>query len=281
MTTRRTLLCGLAAGVAGSVATGSAAGAHLAGRNSGVDEGTVTVRVYPDGRYGWSKSTLRVAADVETAMERIAARVDGTLDRSVTAAVTREPPLSSDHLSYDSVSDAIETTRLAVAARGETGEPVCHLLLARASVNRTIGYGYAGGQVRVGADRPGAICLANVGATELWDGPRVSANMAVQEVLHAYLTPGITRAVVGSNCEHHLGAIRAPAPDRRVVTPMATAYADDTRVGGETRWHGTGCGDPDRLSRRDETTDDAAWEHTLDPSAATIEATTLYVARYL
>lgn len=274
--TRRDVL----ASVVASAVVGTAAGARTSASDGAATDGlSLRVRVYADGRVGWTES-MRAAADaVSTGLAELAGGVARHLDRPVRADVRRGPPAPRSALDYGSQDALLGSLRDWLAATDAPEGPVTHLLLAAAPLNPSLGYG--GTATHVAADRLGGRTVVNVGATEGFDSRAVTRSMAVHETLHTLVLPPDAAAVNGSRCEHDLGAVASLELGRVVVTPLATSYAASGAA--ETAFHGTGCYDHDAFSVHDAALPDdrIRWHHTVTPSEATKRATARYVDRSL
>ncbi|WP_435333805.1 hypothetical protein [Haloarchaeobius sp. TZWWS8] len=245
---------------------------------SGRGSVSLQVRVHPDARLGWSLRIQRVRQAVRTGVEQVAVRASRELDAAVHPVVETGEPIPPEAVptgSFDALFPAVETW---LRERDAYVDGACHLYLANEPYNRGLGYGGANGDVAAG----GAITLANVGATRTWDGDHVTDNIAVHEWLHTVLTGDDAAAVNGSRCEHDLGTVAMLEPGTALVTPLATAYADTSLVGGETRWHGSGCYDHGSFWRHDGLDfRPRRWVHTWTLSEATLRAATRFVEREL
>lgn len=280
-TSRRAVL----AAVGGTLAASTTAGARGL-RSQGGDRATArtaTLRVvcYPQASLGWSAPTLAARDAVRTGLRQVRDHAAGT-DGPVRVAVDRGPVVPNRALDTSTQDALLASFRAWLAAERDPAGPTCHLLCTDAPLNTTLGYGGVDGHV-TGGDAPGAAGHVNVGATEAWDGRRFTENMAVHEALHTFLTPWDAAAVNDSRCEHDLGAVVAESPTRLLVTPMASSYADDTGVGGESRFHGSGCYDHASFARHEQQVadDEATWYHTWVLSRATRQAVARYVDRRL
>lgn len=264
------------ASVAVSAVVGTAAGARTSASD---DDLVLRVRVYADGRAGWT-DPMRAAADaVSTGVAELAGGVARHLDRPVRADVRRGPPAPRSALDYGSQDALLGSLRDWLAATDAPEGPVTHLLLAAAPLNPSLGYG--GTATHVAADRLGGRTVVNVGATEAFDSRGVTRSMAVHETLHTLVMPPDAAAVNDSRCEHDLGAVASLELGRVVVTPLATSYAASGAA--ETAFHGTGCYDHDAFSVHDAALPDdrIRWHHTVTPSEATKRAAARYVERSL
>ncbi len=271
-TTRRGLLTALG---------GSALSAATAvGAVDGTTSAVVRVRTYVDDRGGWSEAAVAAHRAVAGAVAGIGAAADRTLDRAVAVDVARGPQAPRDALTYDTQDALLTSFRDWLDETDAPRGPICHLLLADAPLNPDLGYGGSSGHVSTGS--LGARTVANVGATASFDGRAVTRSLAVHEALHPLVAPTDAEAVVGSDCEHDLGAVVRLRPGEVVVTPMATSYAAP-EGGTETRFHGTGCSNRGSFSRyeRVRAADAVRWHHTSTPSPATRAAVTRFVSRTL
>lgn len=296
--TRRELLT--AAGSATALSATNVVGS----REASVREATLHVRVYPGPvsvftwlRNDWSDfvsgwfDVHRDATDaVETAIEAIAtyAETHSSLERVETAVEACDPVdlslVSAGSLSLFSQEALADAFREDVHNRRATTGSACHLLLWWNALNYELGYGGTRAQNNhVSAlEDEGAQTIANLGATEAWDSRAVTRNIAIHETLHTFLSPDVVEEVVDSGCDHDLGTAVKVDESTLEVSPMATAYAGpDEFGGGGTRWHGTGCYDHDAFARHDGYEGVENWEYTTELSEATLEATTLYLERYL
>lgn len=270
---------------------------------SGTDEATLRAFVYPGPTplyarllaadaaiaSGWTAVHRDAAAAVEDAFAQVAAHAARTGRGRIDYAVERCDPIG-DRFGVASPLDALapasrvfERFRDAVTDRRPDAGACCHLLLWWGPLDYEIGYGRTlpGTPDAARSGAAGALSVANVGATEVWDDRAVTRNLAIHETLHAFLSAASVSAVVDSRCDHDLGRAAATAPGVREVSPMATAYAGPARVGGGTRWHGRGCYDHDAFSRHDGTEGVDEWRHTQTLSDATLEAVARYAERHL
>lgn len=239
------------------------------------------VRVVPattGGRWnGWDRPALEAYAAVGVALERLTAHIEResslvedanwTLD----AAPGIDPPTGLDG------SDLLTAVGDALAGRDARSADTAHLLLAREPFNPTLGYGTARAHVARGDD--GTVTVANLGATERWDGRAVTRNMAIHEVLHTLVDDEAVNGVVEGDCDHDLGSVTRVDAGVREVTPFATAYAGAAEPGSETTWHGSGCGDHERFYRHDGITEE--WRHTTELSPGTLAAVRDFAERRL
>ena len=307
---RRELLAALGGATAASaIGTGTTTATANAPR--------VRVRIYPGPvpAHGWAHAgPLGMHRDwpvpyrdattaIETALDRVleyANRRDRleTLELSVERGDPVRFPLSdaprSAEAAVPSLSTVLEVFRERLRERDVLDERTSHVLFCWSPFNFRVGYGgtlapnAAVGSTADGADEdervPGALTVANLGATEIWDSRPVTRNVAIHETLHTFLSPDVVEAVGDTACDHDLGAAVRTGDDGRTVrvTPMATAYAGPDRLGGGTRFHGRGCHDHGAFTRHGGTgdTDDVAnWEYTVEPTDATLEAVTRYLER--
>ncbi|SNZ12549.1 hypothetical protein SAMN06269185_1801 [Natronoarchaeum philippinense] len=252
---------------------------------TGEADATLRVRTYPrlasaaDRWSGWSLATLAAHGAVGDALDAVAtyaqserdglSAVDWKLEAG--AGVSLPPGLDAPTL--------IERFAETVRERDPDAEHACHLLLWSEPLNFRIGYGYTRSDVAAAAE--GAYTIANVGATERWDGRAVTKNMAIHETLHAFLTGEDAEAVIGHSCEHNLGAVRHVGDGIAEVTPMATAYAGRSTPMDETTWSGRGCRDPDAFYRHDGVDGVDEWRHTTELSEGTLDAAARYVEHQL
>ena len=285
---------------------------------SGVDDETVdadgplSVRLYPtpvalwarlrDGvagiRKGWPPPFRAALAAVEDALEQVLAYAhERSRLTGLEAAVERggpvrfslaEAPPSSEAL-VPELETVLERFHDRLREREVLTGSTCHLLLCWSPFNYRVGYGGTlSPNARIGDDGGGtdgdstggdALTVANIGATEFWDSRAVTRNIAIHEVLHTYLEGDIVEPVVGSRCDHDLGAAERISDETMSVSPMATAYAGPDEVGGGTRFHGTGCYDHDDFHRHDGHEGVENWTYTTELSEATLEAVTRYLER--
>ncbi|WP_439027268.1 hypothetical protein [Haloarchaeobius sp. DT45] len=271
-TTRRGMLAALGLGTVGLPAL------QTPTRERSRPTARLAVQVHPDSRFGWSTLTRRVARAVENGVDQVAYRLGHGHDVSVDVSVTRGTPIPEERIGTSSYQQLYADVETWLRETDAYDPGACHLYLPNEPYNQSLGYGGANDNV----DDDGAIAFANVGATDTWDGLAVSENIAIHEWLHTVLSRDTTEAQVGSRCEHDLGAVVMRELGTVVVTPMATAYADDTVFGGETRWHGSGCYNHDSFSRHDGLElAPRRWEHTWQLSEATLRAAANYVTETL
>lgn len=214
----------------------------------------------------------RAVRAVDRGVEQVARNADRELERAVAYDVHAGGTASPDAVVTNTRDAVWASTADWLESEDRRDPEAVHLMLVDAPLQQSIGYG--GNRTHLA--KGGPVSYANVGATEQWDDAAVTANMAVHEVLHGLVTPFDARPVIGRGCEHDLGAVIPAADDRgAVVTPLATAYADDG-VGGETQWPGSGC-----LGRfsRSLGYEPEWWGHTYALSPATLAATARYLGR--
>lgn len=268
---RRALLQAVAASVPAT--GGDAAAASVSATASDATASSLTVGVTVHRVPSVSDAVhRRVVRAVDRGVEQVARNADRELDRDVGYDV-RAGGTAPRRTIVTNTRDAVwESTADWLEAESRRDADVLHLMLVDAPFQQSIGYGGNRTHLKDG----GPVSYANVGATERWDDAAVTANMAIHEVLHGLVTPFDARPVIGRGCEHDLGAV-VPADGRRgaIVTPLASAYADDS-VGGETQWPGSGC-----LGRFSRTIpfEPEWWGHTYALSPATLAATARYLGR--
>lgn len=306
------------AAAAGTAAVVAPVGGSKASGSSG---STLHVNVYTgptplyarlhDGLGGlmsdWTSVHAAATAAVEDALAQVASHaaatgrdwLDVAVDRggSIGTGMTARSPIdalvSADRV-YDRFRDVVAERRMDAA---------CHLLLWWGPFDYEIGYGRTvpgHGRVAPG-DGLGGLTVANIGATEHWDGRPVTRNMAIHEVLHTYLSSAAVSSVVESECDHDLGRVVEIDSGVREVSPMTTAYAGeaggdgaDWRAAtaglsdslsstseGDTRWRGRGCVDHGAIAHHDGTTAVSSWTHTTTLSEETKEAVCRYAERSL
>ncbi|WP_267640564.1 hypothetical protein [Haloarchaeobius amylolyticus] len=273
-TTRRAVLAALGLGTVGR--PGRPATARE--RSPSPDPVRLAVQVHPDGRLGWSDLTRAVAGAVRTGVEQVAYRLEHGHDVPVEISVTRGAPIPETAVATSSYQQLFADVEEWLRDEDAYDPGACHLYLPDEPFNQALGYGGANGNVT----GDGAVAFANVGATNTWDGRAVSENIAVHEWLHTVVDGDAVEAQVGSRCEHDLGAVVMRELGTVLVTPLATAYADDTVYGGETRWHGSGCYNHGSFSRHDGLElRPRRWEHTWQLSEATLRATSRFVRTHL
>ncbi|MGQ3412693.1 hypothetical protein ACT4ML_10595 [Natrinema sp. LN54] len=277
------------------------------------DDAPVRVRVYPGDvplqarlRYGldelrrdWPTPLRDALSAIDAAFEQVLAYA-GEHDRleSLEISVERGDPIrfppSETPLSTDAVLPSLEGLldrfRGRLQKRDALTGRACHVLLCWSPLNYRIGYGGTlspnsvtgaaadgdGGDEQAGGD---AQTVANVGATEVWDSRAVTRNMAIHETIHTFLSNAIVESIGEAYCDHELGtAVRTDA-ETLEVSPIATAYAGPDRIGGGTRFHGTGCCDRSRFVRHDGTDGIENWTYTTELSDATCEGVTRFLER--
>ena len=263
---RRALLQAVAASAPATAASAPATASDAAASPLTVGVAVHRVPSVPDEVLG------RAVRAVDRGVEQVARNADRELDREVGYDVRAGGTASAPAI-VTNTRDAVWRSTADWLESADRRDPdVLHLMLVDAPLQQSIGYGGNRTHLKNG----GPVSYANVGATERWDDAAVTANMAVHEVLHGLVTPFDARPVIGRGCEHDLGAVIPAADDRgAIVTPLATAYADDG-VGGETQWPGSGC-----LGRfsRSIGYEPEWWGHTYALSPATLAATTRYLGR--
>lgn len=297
--TRREALAAVG-GAALAVPTGTGATAVAGGRRA-----PVLVRVYPGAvpiqarlRYGpdalrgdWPNPLRDALAAVESAFDQVLAyarersRLEDLEVRVERGPAIRFPPAETP-LSADAVVPSLETLlgrfRDRLRKRDAITDGSCHLLLRWSPLNYRVGYGGTVSPNALTGDPDGggdAQSVANVGATEVWDSRSVTRNIAIHETLHTFLSSDIVADIGEAVCDHELGTAVRTAPDTLRVSPMATAYAGPDRIGGGTRFHGTGCYDHDRFYRHDGTDGVENWTYTTELSEATCEGVTRSLER--
>ncbi|WP_238477668.1 hypothetical protein [Natranaeroarchaeum sulfidigenes] len=262
-------------------AVGTSASALAVGTASAPATATLRVRVVPaatgDRWNGWDRPALEAYAAIGVALERLTAHIEresktiDDADWSLDAEPGVDPPTGLDG------SDLLTAFGDLLDDREARSANTAHLLLAREPFNPDLGYGTARADVTRGGD--GTVTIANLGATERWDGRDVTRNIAIHEVLHTLVDDEAVGAVVEGSCDHDLGSVTRVDEDVSEVTPFATAYAGAAEPGSETSWHGTGCGDHDRFYRHDGITEE--WRHTTELSAGTLGAVRDFAERRL
>ncbi|WP_226482338.1 hypothetical protein [Natrinema amylolyticum] len=302
--TRREALVALG-GAALASSTGPSTTAMVADR--GPDE-PVRIRVYPGDvpfqarlRYGlsdlrrdWPTPLRDALAAIEDAFEQVLAyarersRLESLEVRVERGAPIRFPP-STTPLSTDAVLPSLEALlerfRERLRRRDALTGRACHVLLDWSPLNYRVGYGGTlapnsiTGSSAADGDSGDAQTVANVGATEVWDSRAVTRNMAIHETMHTFLPHEIVDAIGAAYCDHELGTAVRTAEDTLEISPIATAYAGHDRIGGGTRFPGTGCCDRDRFSRHDGTDGIENWTYTTELSEATCEAVTRFLER--
>jgi hypothetical protein len=176
---------------------------------SGSSQAPVTLRVHvhrvptiPD------RTFHRVVRAVDVGVEQVARTANARLDRRVDHAVAVGETAPGDRIvtaTRDAVHDStIDWLRDVDALVLDA----LHVILVDAPFSQSIGYGQNDAPLgaALGAGEP-AVSYANVGATERWDDPVVTDNIAVHEVLHGLVTGREVEAVLGRRCEHDLGAV--------------------------------------------------------------------------
>ncbi|ELY79205.1 hypothetical protein [Natrinema gari] len=301
--TRREALVALG-GAALAASTGPSKTTMAADRSR---DGLVRVRVYPGRvpfparvRYGlddlrrdWPTPLRDALAAIEEAFDQVLAyardrsRLESVDIRVERGAPIRFPPASIP-LSIDAVLPSLrcllERFRDRIRSRNALTGRCCHVLLEWSPLNYRIGYGGTLAPHSItgeadGGDTGDAQAVVNVGATEVWDSRPVTRAMAIHEAMHTFLPDDIVDAIGDAVCDHELGtAVRTDA-ETLEVSPMATAYAGPDRIGGGTRFHGTGCCDRSRFYRHDGTDGIDTWTYTTELSEATCEAVTRYLER--
>ena len=235
------------------------------------------VTIHPDQSFG-SSTTRDVRSAVEYGVEQVASNVTSRLGLDVEKSVREGIAVPPDAVSTADQPRLFDDVKSWLISRDAYEDGVCHLYLPNAPFARKIGYGSVLSHVANG----GTIAFANLGATQKWEDPAVSANIAIHEWLHTVIRPGIAEEVNGSRCEHDLGAVIKSGLGTVDVTPMATTYADKSLFGSETQWDGTGCWNHDSFFRHDgQFLVPLRWKHTPDLSKATLQAATRYVEKYL
>ncbi|WP_408959898.1 hypothetical protein [Natrinema sp. 74] len=297
--TRREALAAIG-GAALTTSTGTTATAVAGDRRV-----PVLVRVYPGAvplraRLWYGRDALRgdwpppfrdALAAVESAFEQVLAYArDRERLADLDIRVERGPPIrfppAETPLSADAVVPSLETLlgrfRERLRKRDALTNRTCHLLLCWSPLNYRVGYGGTLSPNALIGDPDGggdAQTVANVGATEVWDSRSVSRNVAIHETLHTILSSDVVADIGAAVCDHELGAAVRTAPDTLRISPMATAYAGPDRLGGGTRFHGTGCYDHDRFYRHDGTEGIENWSYTTELSEATREGVTRSLER--
>ncbi|MCU4753323.1 hypothetical protein OB919_15275 [Halobacteria archaeon AArc-curdl1] len=251
-------------------------------------EATIHVRCYPQARmgptgtFGWAPAHRRAALAVRDALETLADEAESRTDLdAVHWRLEAGRPVALDMSeregTLDGVTDAFDEV---LEDREVLTGSCCHLLLAWQPLNQQLGYGGTpSAHRRVGAGD--ALTVANIGATETWDNRRVTANMAIHEVVHTFLSRDSVEAVVDSRCDHDLGSVREVEPGVREVSPMATAYAGAGTDVTDTQFAGSGCGHHEAFYHHDGTDDVERWLHTRELSEGTLEAASHYLATAL
>ncbi|MFP9059432.1 hypothetical protein ACLI4R_02740 [Natrialbaceae archaeon A-chndr2] len=248
-------------------------------------EATIHVRCYPQagsgpvGPFGWAPVHRHAAGAVRGALETLAEETESRTDlEAVNWRLEAGGPVALDMSEREGTLDGVTSAFHDILDDREvlTGS-CCHLLLAWQPFNQQLGYGGTpSSHRRVGAGD--ALTVANIGATETWDNRLVTANMAIHEVVHTFLSRDSVESVVDSRCDHDLGSVREVEPGVREVSPMATAYAGAGTDSNDTQFSGTGCGDHENFYHHDGTDDVERWLHTHDLSEGTLEAASQYLA---
>ncbi|ELZ11594.1 hypothetical protein C479_07016 [Halovivax asiaticus JCM 14624] len=259
-------------------------------------------------RTDWTSIHEAAMAAVADALDQIETYARETGRDWLDVAVDRGPSIGSPFATASPLDTATSVERVYDGFREVIGagldEPHCHLLCWWGPFDYRIGYGRTvPGDGRVGrGDHSAGLAIANVGATEGWDGRAVTRNVAIHEVLHTSLSPADAAVVGDSRCDHDLGAVREPEPGIREISPMATTYAGggsddrgpvhllaDGLLGsnGGTRWAGRGCVNPAALRERGPEAGngpadgDVTWRHSTRLTAETMEAVCRYAERTL
>ncbi|MFC7231661.1 hypothetical protein ACFQMM_09990 [Saliphagus sp. GCM10025308] len=227
-----------------------------------------------------ARHSRRAADEIEarTTLETVHWRVEPR--RQIDLAAALEAARADDGFdASDPVAAMTDAAYGELEARGELTGSCCHLLLPWRPFDRRLGYGTSPASYRrLWGESGDALTVANVGATETWDGRAVTTNIAVHEVLHTLLSPAADQAVVGVGCDHNLGAVRELEAGVREVSPMATAYAGAGTGTSDTRFSGTGCGHHADFYRHDGLEGVEHWVHTTRLSEGVLEGVSRYVA---
>ncbi|WP_081661653.1 hypothetical protein [Halopiger djelfimassiliensis] len=302
--TRREVLAAVGgAGLTSAVGAQNAATVHT----DAAEHGDVRVRVYPgvvplharvwygtdDLRGVWPEPLAAAANAIEDAFDQVLAyaREHGRL-ADLELYIERgdrirfpptETPFSSEAV-LPSLETVLERFRDRLRARDALDGRTCHVLLDWSPLNYRVGYGGTlSPHATVGTEHDGtsgdAQAVANVGATEVWDSRAVTRNMVIHETLHTFLEADVVTAIDDAVCDHELGAAVSNGDGTLRVSPMATAYAGPDRIGGGTRFHGTGCGDRSRFYRHDGLEGIDEWTYTTGLSDATCEGVTRTLER--
>ena len=293
---RRAVLAG-ALGTGALIAPGSGSVAATPG------DGTLQVAIYTgptplyarlrDGPRGltsnWTSAHRDAAAAVENALEQIVTYGAETgrdwMDASVTRIGSIGSPLgvSSPLDGFASADRLFDHFESVVDNQRSDADVSAHLLLWWGPLDYEIGYGrIVPGSDHVAAGGSGdGLAIANVGATDLWDGRPVTRGIAIHEMLHPFLPSDIVESVIDSSCSHDLGAVTADENGGRTVTPMATAYAGPDRPGSDTRFQGRGCVNHDAFEHHDGIEDVDTWRHTTALSEGTLESVCRFAETYL
>ncbi|ELY79231.1 hypothetical protein [Natrinema pallidum] len=270
-------------------------------------DGLVRVRVYPgrvpfparawygidDLRRDWPTPLRDALSAIEGAFDQVRAYArDRSRLENIEIRVERGAPIrfsqSSMPLSIDAVLPSLrcllERFRDRIRTRNALTGRCCHVLLEWSPLNYRIGYGGALAPHSITGEADGsntgdAQAVVNVGATERWDSRPVTRNMAIHEAIHTFLPDDIVASIGDAHCDHELGtAVRTDA-ETLEISPIATAYAGPDRIGGGTRFHGTGCCDRSRFSRHDGIDGIENWTYTTALSAATCEGVVRHLER--
>lgn len=291
----------------GGATLASSVGAPRTATDPGRDT-PVRVRVYSGAvppqarlRYGldalgrdWLAPHRDALAAIEGAFEQALAYAQErsrleALEISVERGRSVRFPPSATPLSADAVLPSLEILlerfREQLRNRDALTGRTCHVLLRWSPLNYRVGYGgtLAPNSITGGIDSGGnsdAQTVANVGVTEVWDSRSVTRNMAIHETIHTFLPDDIVAAIGDAYCDHELGTAVRTDEETLEISPMATAYAGPDRVGGGTRFHGTGCCDRDRFSRHDGNEGIENWTYTTELSEATCEGVTRFLERW-
>jgi hypothetical protein len=217
-------------------------------------------------------ATVRlVVRAVTVGVEQVARTADRRLDRGISDTVSRGATAPADRIVTATRESVPRSATNWLQSTDRLASDAVHLVLVDEPLGQSIGYG----SNRTHLGDPPVVGYANVGATELWEAPAVTGNIAIHEVLHGLVTPREVRAVLGRGCEHDLGAIHPVGGEGAIVTPLATAYAS-TAVGEETQWPGSGC---TTGFSQGVAFEPAWWGHTYACSRATLDATTRFLRR--
>ncbi|SEQ83972.1 hypothetical protein [Natrinema salaciae] len=292
----------------GGATLASSIGASRTATDPGRDA-PVRIRVYPGTvppqarlRYGldalhrdWPAPFRDALAAIDSAFEQVLAYArDRARLESLEISVERGAPIrfppSTTPLSVDAVLPSLETLlerfRERLRNRDALTGRACHVFLRWSPLNFRVGYGgtlapnsITGERDAGDGDGGDAQTVANVGATEVWDSRAVTRNMAIHETIHTFLPDDIVAAIGDAYCDHELGTAVRTDEVTLEISPIATAYAGPDRIGGGTRFHGTGCCDRNRFYRHDGTDGIENWSYTTDLSEATCEGVTRYLER--
>lgn len=268
---------------------GSVALASLSGVAGGRTErvAPLHVRVYPglvrddELRPAWRLVHVDAALTIARTLRILAthARDATDLDRiPVRLDPARPVDLAASNPTFDELMDAF---RARVHDRQAVSGDACHLLLWWGPLDYQLGYGGVRGPTsRVARlDDEGAYVLANVGATEQWDGRELTRAIAVHEVLHAYVSPSTVEAIVDSRCDHDLGSVRRVDDETARVSPLAAAYVGEDEPGLDTTWSGTGCWTPEAY-HHDDVEGVTEWIHEARPGEGEKQAVARYLERH-